>query len=78
MSGTGWIANHLGVFSGRSLREELFADKALAHVLTDDKEHFADLVGAGGARLSPGLLVSSYVDHTMSHEGIVLSPACLG
>ncbi|MGA8442546.1 MAG: hypothetical protein WB762_20615 [Candidatus Sulfotelmatobacter sp.] len=46
----GWIANHLGVFSGPSPCEELFADKALAHVLTDDKEHLADLVGARGVR----------------------------
>lgn len=45
-----WKARHFGVFSGRSLREELFADQTPAHVLTDHKEYLADLVGACGVR----------------------------
>jgi hypothetical protein len=61
-SGTGWKANYLGVFSGRSPREELFADQAPAHVLTDDDEHLTYLVAAGGTRLAPSLFVSSHVD----------------
>jgi hypothetical protein len=40
----------------------LFADKALAHILTDDKEHLADLVGASGLRASPSFVVGSHVD----------------
>ena len=40
----GRITDHLGVFSGGPPREELFADEALAHLLTDDDEHLADLV----------------------------------
>jgi hypothetical protein len=40
----------------------LFADKALAHVLTDDNEHLSDLVGVRGAYLSSSLFVSSHVD----------------
>jgi hypothetical protein len=39
------------VFSGRSLPEQLLADKALAHALIDN-EDFATLVAAGGARAS--------------------------
>jgi hypothetical protein len=57
-----WKATHLGVFSGRSPREELFADQTPAHILTDDKEHLADLVGASGARLSSSLFVGSHID----------------
>ncbi len=33
-----------------------------AHALTDDDEHLADLVDAGGARLSPSFIFSSHVD----------------
>jgi hypothetical protein len=40
----------------------LFADKALAQVLTDDNEDFANLVAEGEARLSPSFIVSSHVD----------------
>ena len=40
------------MLGGGSPREELFADEALAHVLTDDNEHLANLVGAGAARAS--------------------------
>jgi hypothetical protein len=35
------------MLGGGSPREEFFADEAPAHVLTDDNEHFADLVSAG-------------------------------
>jgi len=62
-SGTGWKANHVGVFSGRSPREELFADETPAHALTDDNEHLANLVAADGTRLLPSFVVSSHVDH---------------
>jgi hypothetical protein len=61
-SGTGWKANHFGVFSGRSPREELFAEQTPAHVLTDDKEHLADLVGACGGCASLSCFVSNHVD----------------
>jgi hypothetical protein len=61
-SGTGWIANHLGVFSGRSPREGLFADETPAHVLTDDCKHFPNLVSVNEAHVSPGFFVSSHVD----------------
>jgi hypothetical protein len=44
------MARHLGVFSGRLPGESLFADKTLAHVLTNDDEYLADLVGACGVR----------------------------
>lgn len=50
------------MFGGGSPRKELFADKALAHVLTDDDEHLADLVGASGVRASPSCFASSHVD----------------
>jgi hypothetical protein len=61
-SGTGWKANHLGVSSGRSPREELFAEETPAHILTDDDEHLANLVAARGAYLSSSLFVRSHVD----------------
>ena len=38
------------MLGGGSLREEFFADGALAHALADDNEHLTDPVGAGGAR----------------------------
>jgi hypothetical protein len=50
------------VFSGRSPREELFADETSARVLTDDDEDLADLVSAHAARASPSFLVSSHVN----------------
>ncbi len=49
------------MLGGGSPREELFADKALAHALTDDNEHLADLVGAGGARVPLRFFVSSHL-----------------
>jgi hypothetical protein len=54
-------ADHVGVFSGRSPCEELFADQTPAHVRTDDDEHLTNLVAAGGTRLAPSLFVSSHV-----------------
>jgi hypothetical protein len=50
------------VFSGRSPREELFADETPAHVLTDDCKHFPNLVSVNEAHVSPGFFVSSHVD----------------
>ena len=47
-------------------RERTFTDQALAYVPTDDKEYLADLVAAGGARLSPSLFVSGHVDQNES------------
>jgi hypothetical protein len=38
------------VFGSAMPREHAVANQALAHVLTDDKEHLADLVGARGVR----------------------------
>jgi hypothetical protein len=43
-------------------REHTVADQAPAYVLTDDDEYLANLVAAGGARLSPSFFVSSHVD----------------
>jgi hypothetical protein len=60
-AGNGWIANHCGMFRGRSPREELFADETPAHVLTDDEKYFADPVGAGGASVSLRFFVSRHV-----------------
>jgi hypothetical protein len=39
--------------------EHAFADKALSHVLTDDNEYLAKLVGADGASASLSSFVSS-------------------
>jgi hypothetical protein len=47
---------------GASPGELPFADKALAHVLTDDKEHLANLVSARGVRASPSCFLSSHID----------------
>jgi hypothetical protein len=66
------------MFGSALLREKVFADKALANVLSDDNENLADLVGARGVRVSPGSIVSSHCRSAMSHEGIDSSPACLG
>ena len=49
------------MLGGGSPREELFADETLAHVLTDEDKYFADLVGAGGARVSLCFFISSHV-----------------
>jgi len=40
------------MFASALPREHPVADQALAHVLTDDDEHLANLVGADGARVS--------------------------
>jgi hypothetical protein len=61
-SGTGWMASHLRMFGRGSPRKELFADETPAHVLTDDKEHLAYLIGARGARVSLSCVVSCHVD----------------
>jgi hypothetical protein len=45
-----------------SRREDAFTDQAPAHVLTDDDEYLADLVGARGVRISPGFVVRGHVD----------------
>jgi coenzyme F420-reducing hydrogenase gamma subunit len=44
------------MLTGCPPREHTFADQALAHLLTDDDEDLADLVGASGARASPSFL----------------------
>jgi len=49
------------MFGGGSPREEFFADGALTHALTDDKEHLADLVVARGASASLRVFVSNHV-----------------
>jgi hypothetical protein len=49
------------MLGGRSPREELLADKALAHAPPDDHEHLADLVGAWAARVSLCFFVGSHV-----------------
>jgi len=49
------------MFGGGSPREELFADGALAHALTDDNKHFADLVSVGGVRVSLRFFVSGHL-----------------
>jgi len=49
------------MLGGSSLREELFADKAPAHAVTDDNEHLADSVGARGASASLRVFVSNHV-----------------
>jgi len=46
-----WKASYVSMLRGGSPGEQLFADKALAHVLTNDKEHLVDLVGARGVRV---------------------------
>jgi hypothetical protein len=56
------IADCPGVLGGGSPREHTVANQALAHVLTDDDEYLADLVSAGGTRVSLGFIVSSHVD----------------
>jgi hypothetical protein len=48
-SGTGGIATYFGMLRSGSPGEELIADEAPAHILPDDNEHLADLVGACGA-----------------------------
>jgi hypothetical protein len=55
-------ARHFGVLGGRLPREHSVADHALAHVLTEDDEYLADLVGVGGAGVSPVFFLSSHVD----------------
>jgi hypothetical protein len=50
------------VFGRGSPRKELFAHETPAHVLTDDSEYLADLVGVDGARVSLRFFVSSHVD----------------
>jgi hypothetical protein len=50
------------MFGRGSPRKELFADETPAHVLTDDKEHLAYLIGARGARVSLSCVVSCHVD----------------
>jgi hypothetical protein len=45
-----------------SSREHTLTDQTPSHVLTDDKERLADLVGARGVRASPDFFVSSHVD----------------
>jgi len=49
------------MLTGGSPREKLFADKTLAHALTDENEHLADPVGVDGARASLRFFVSSHV-----------------
>jgi hypothetical protein len=48
---------------GRALpREHPTTDQALPHALTEGDEHFANLVGIGGTRLSSSALISGHVD----------------
>jgi hypothetical protein len=47
---------------GGSPRERTFTNQTLAHVLTKDDEHLANLIAAGEARASPSCFVSSHVD----------------
>src|SRR5450755_3066629 len=54
-------ADNFCVLGGGSPREELFADEALAHALTDDNEHLADLVGECAGRASLVFVVCSHV-----------------
>jgi hypothetical protein len=56
-----WGAQNPRMLRGGSPREHAFADKALAHVLTDRNKHFADLIGADRARVSLSFVVSSHV-----------------
>jgi hypothetical protein len=56
------IADCPDVLGGGSPRELTVANQALAHILTDDDEHIANLVAADGARASPSFVVSSHVD----------------
>jgi hypothetical protein len=62
-AGNGWIADHLGVFGRGSPREHTFTNQTLAHVLTKDDEHLANLITASEARASPSCFVSSHGDH---------------
>jgi len=50
------------MLTGCSPREHTFTDQALAHFLSDDDEHLADLVGARGALASPSFLGFPYLD----------------
>jgi hypothetical protein len=50
------------VFRSGSPSEQLLADQTPAHILTDDKEHLANLIGMRGIRASPSCFVSSHVD----------------
>ena len=58
------------MFGGSFPREHTIADHASAHVLTDDDEHLADLVGALRVRALPNVFVSGHVSQSMSHERI--------
>ena len=49
------------MLGGGSPREEFFADEALAHAMSDDDEHLADLVGACAGRASLVFVVGSHV-----------------
>jgi hypothetical protein len=55
------MTNHLGMFGCGSLCKHTFTDQALAYILSDDKEHLADLFGAHGVRASPSFFATSHV-----------------
>jgi hypothetical protein len=59
------------VFGSVLPREHTVADKALAHVLTNDYKHFPNLVNAPAARVSRCYVVSSHVDQQLSHKGML-------
>jgi len=62
------MATHLGMLGRGSPREHAVANQALAHILTDDDEHLANLVAGGGTRLSPTCFVRSHVDQQLSQK----------
>jgi hypothetical protein len=56
------LAHNPCMLRGGSPRERTFTNQTLAHVLTKDDEHLANLIAAGEARASPSCFVSSHVD----------------
>jgi len=50
------------VLSGCLPREDIFADQTTTHILIDDHEYFANLVGTGGVRLSLSFVVVGRVE----------------
>jgi hypothetical protein len=50
------------MLTGGSTGEKLFADETLAHALTDEDKHFADLVDGDGARASRRFFVSRHIE----------------